>query len=119
VSKETDIVYELKDSTGRRIEIYRDFNYFLEKTKEPPFTKMGVIRNFIVDEKRLLIKWEKFISSYIYKKKLVSTFNLISSYINSIEKDMPPPVTSEDGRNTINLLECIEKSLEQRKMVKL
>jgi hypothetical protein len=40
---------------------------------------------------------------------------MISSYVEAIKKDLPPPISPEEGRNTINLLESIEKSLlEQR-----
>jgi len=47
------------------------------------------------------------------------TYLLISSFINSIEKDLPPPVPPEDGKKTIALLECIEKSLNESKLVTL
>lgn len=117
LSRETEVVYELGDSTGRRMQILWEFDYMLEKSDEPPFTVSKVARNIIVDKKRLLQKWAKFGISYFRKRKMLPTFNLISSYIKSIEKDLPPPVTPEDGRNTINLLECIEKSLDERRPV--
>jgi len=47
------------------------------------------------------------------------TYLLISSFINSIEKDLPPPVPPEDGKKTIALLECIEKSLDKLEPVTL
>ena len=117
VAKETEIVYELRDSTGKRVEIYRDFDFFLDKSESPPFSVGGVVRNFFVDEKRILRKWTRFGLSYFRKRKILPTFNLISNYIKSIEKDLPPPVSPEDGRNTINLLECIEKSLDEQRPV--
>jgi hypothetical protein len=49
----------------------------------------------------------------------LAVFNLINSYINSIKNDLPSPVTAEDGRKTINLLENIKESLEKEKPVKL
>ena len=119
VAKETEIVYELRDSAGKRLQIYRDFDYFLEKSETPPFSVGGVVRNFFVDEKRILRKWVRFGLSYFRKRKILPTFNLISNYIKSIEKDLPPPVSPEDGRNTINLLECIEKSLDKNRPVEV
>lgn len=117
-SKETEIVYELKDVSGKRMQIYRDFNYFLENLEDPPFSVSGVVRNIAVDEKRLLQKWIRFGLSYVRKSKILPGFQLISRYIESIEKDLPAPVTPEDGKNTIQLLECIEKSLNEHKPIK-
>jgi len=117
LSCETEIVYELRDSRGKRVQIYRDFDYFLENLEEPPFTVGKVARNFLVDEKRILQKWMRFGICYFRRRKLLPTFNLISSYIEAIKKDLPPPISPEDGRNTINLLECIEKSLDEQKPI--
>jgi len=119
VSKETDITYEIRDYEGNRYEIYRDFDYFLKKTEEPPFTVSRVFRNILVDEKRLLQKWWNFTKCYFNKRKILSGYNLISSYIHSIEKDVPPPIKPKDGKNTINLLECIEKSLNEERSVSI
>lgn len=119
LSHETEIVYELSDSTGKRVKIYRDFDYFVENMEEPPFTAGGVARNFFVDEKRILQKWVRFGVCYFRKRKLLPTFNLIRNYIESIKNDLPPPVSSEDGTSTINLLECIEKSLSEQRSVPL
>jgi hypothetical protein len=55
--------------------------------------------------------------SYLKKTKRGSHFKLIKTYLESIEKDLPPPVTPEDGRKTIQLLECIKKSLEEQRPV--
>jgi len=117
VAKETEIVYELRDSSGNRAEIYRDFDHSLEKNESPPFSVGGVVRNFFVDEKRILRKWTRFGLSYFRKRKILPVFNLISNYIKSIKEDLPPPILPEDGRNTINLLECIEQSLDEQRPV--
>jgi len=117
LSHETEVIYELRDSTGRRVQIHWEFDYMLENSEDPPFTVGKVAKNFFVDEKRLLQKWARFGDCYFRRRKLLPTFNLINSYIESIEKDLPPPVTPEDGRNTINLLECIEKSLTEKRSV--
>jgi len=119
LSKETDIVYEFNYSNGLRAQIQRDFDYFSEFSEDPPFTVGTVARNILVDEKRILQKWIRFGTCYFKKTKVLPTFNLVSRYIESIKKDLPPPVAPKDGRDTINLLECIEKSLTEREPVRL
>jgi predicted dehydrogenase len=119
LSRETELIYEFRDSAGKRMQIHWDFNYFLENKEEPPFTVGKVIRNVLIDEKRLLQKWTSFGISYFRKAKLLPIANLISKYIESIEKDLPPPVSPQDGKNTINLLECVEKSLDEMRPVSL
>ncbi|MDH5483423.1 MAG: Gfo/Idh/MocA family oxidoreductase [Candidatus Bathyarchaeota archaeon] len=117
VTRETEVIYELRDSKGRRVEINWEFDQMLEKIEDPPFTVGLVARNILVDQKRLIQKWTKFATCYFNGRKLLPTFNLISSYIESIEKDLQPPVSPEDGRNTISLLESIEKSLDEKRPV--
>jgi predicted dehydrogenase len=117
VSRETETIYELRGSNGKRVQIHWEFDYYLEKDLEPPFKVSRLIQNIFVDEKRLLQKWAKLGISFLRRRKLLPTFGLISHYIESIKKDLPPPVLPEDGRNTINLLECIEKSLNESRPV--
>jgi UDP-N-acetylglucosamine 3-dehydrogenase len=114
LSTETDIIYEFRDSTGKRLQIYRDFDYFFEKSATPPFTVGGVSRCYWIDQRRILQKWARFSSSYFKKRKLLPTFNLISTYVEAIIKDQPSPVPAEQGKNTIKLLECIEASLDKK-----
>jgi predicted dehydrogenase len=116
---EFEVVYELRDTGGRRIQIHWEFDYMLENAEDPPFTVGSVAKNFLMDEKRLLQKWGRFGTCFIHKRKLLPTFNLISNYIEAIKKDLPSPVPPEAGRKTINLLECIEKSLDEKRPVSL
>ena len=116
---ETEVVYEFRSSAGRRVQVNWEFDYMFECSEPPPYTVGSVARNMLVDNKRLLQKWTRFGISYFQKRKLLPMFNLISSYIESIKHDLPPPVTPEDGRNTVNLLECIEKSLNEHRVVSL
>ncbi|MGB9914286.1 MAG: Gfo/Idh/MocA family protein [Candidatus Bathyarchaeales archaeon] len=119
LSQETETIYELRDVKGRRVQIHWEFDYSLEKSEEPPFTVSKVVKNFLTDEKRILQKWLRFAICYFRKRKLLPTFNLISSYIEAIRKDLPPPVPPEEGKNTIKLLECIEESLDEKRPVKM
>jgi len=119
VSRETEIVYEMCDSQGKRAQIYRDFDYFLENLADPPISVRGVISGFFADEKRILQKWTKLGFNYLHKKKLIPHFELVTNFVMSIEKDLPSPVTPEDGKKTIDLLECIKNSLDQKQPVKV
>ena len=113
-SKETEIVYEICDSGGRKFQAYRDFDYFIENKAYPPLSAKGVARGFFSDEKRTLQKWAKFGLNYIQKRKMIPHFKLFTKYLESIEKDLPSPVTPEDGRKTIDLLEHIKRSLDEK-----
>jgi predicted dehydrogenase len=117
LQRETEVVYELRDSTGRRIDILWEFDHMLEYAQDPPFTLGLVAKNMLVDEKRLLERWAKFEVCFLRKRKLLPTARLIASYLEAIKKDLPPPVTPEEGRRTINLLESIEQSLIERRSV--
>jgi len=119
VSRETEVVYELRDFTGRRVQIHWEFDYMLENSEDPPFTVGSVLRNIFVDEKRILQKWARFGICYFRRGKLLPTFNLINSYIKAIKRDLPPPVSPEDGRKTINLLECIQRSLDEKRLMSI
>lgn len=114
LSHEIEVVYELRDSTGRRMQINWEYDYMFENSEDPPFTIGLIARNILVDQKRLLQKWARFGTCFLYKRKLLPAFNLISSFVDSIKNDRMPPVTPQDGRNTVKLLECIEASLEKK-----
>ncbi len=116
---ETDIVYEMVDSGGKRLTIFRDFDFLHENSALPPYTSRGVVSSFAADENRVLRKWLRFGSNYIHHRKLLPHMKLISGFIASVQKNLPPPISIEDGRNTIHLLECIEKSLIEKQPVRV
>jgi hypothetical protein len=105
--------------TGKRLKIFRDFDYSHENSALPPYTLRGVISSFAADESRVLGKWLRFAPDYIHHRKMASHTRLISSFIASVRKDLPSPITPEDGRKTINLLECIKKSLDEKKPIRM
>lgn len=117
--RETDIVYEIVDSGGKRLKIFRDFDYSHENSALPPHTSQGVLSSFAADESRVLRKWLRFGSNYIHHGKIMPHFRLISSFISSVQKNQPSPIALEDGRNAIHLLECIEKSLDEKCPIKV
>jgi len=116
-AKEFDIVYEARDKNGRRLELQWEYDYLLEKSRYPEYSKGLVIKNMLSDEKRIINKWANFTNQFIYKRKYSPTYNLIKEYINSLENNLPSPVSAEDGRRTVKLLECIEKSLDEKKPI--
>lgn len=118
VTKETEVYYEICDSTGKKAQIYRNFDQFLENDAEyAPYSVGGVLRGFLTDEKRVLKKWGRFGANYFKGNKLISHFKLMSKFLESIEQDLPSPVTPEDGRKTIQLLESIRESLNTQRPV--
>jgi len=118
VAKESEIIYEIVSSEGKRVQTFLPHGYIIERMQYPPANALDVTRNFLTDLKRLYKKWAKFAVDQI-KKPPSGHFDLIKSYIESLERDCPPPVTGEDGRNTVKLLECIQESLESKKLAPL
>ena len=116
VAKESEIVYSIDSSKGRRVETYLFHGYTVEKTEKKAANWLDVLHNFGTDEKRLFAKWNKFIVDQV-KAPSSGHLGLISKYVESLEKNTSPPVTGEDGRNAIKLLECIQESLSEGKPV--
>lgn len=116
VAQESEIVYEIIDSNGKRAQTFLPHGYVIERTQESPASAAGVVHSFFSDVKRLHKKWAKFAADQI-KKPQFGHLGLISNFIESINEGSPPPVTGEHGRNTVKLLECIEESLNERKPV--
>lgn len=114
-----DVVYEFMDSKGNRIEILWEFDCMFEKSDFPPFNPYLVMKNFLVDEKRVFKKWLRLGLRYFKKRKILPTFNLIQSYVQAIKADSTPPVPPEDGRKTVVLLEAIERSLDTGSPVRI
>ena len=116
VAQEPEIVYEIFGANGRRVQTFLFHGYTIERMQESPANVAGALRNFCTDEKRLFKKWWKFAVDQV-KKPPSGHFDLIRGYVASLEKGVSSPVTGEDGRNAIRLLECIEESLKNQKSV--
>jgi predicted dehydrogenase len=116
VAQESEIVYEIASSKGRRVQTFLFHGYTVEKNERKAAGWGDVLHNFTTDEKRLFAKWRKFLANQV-KKSSSGHLGLIGNYVESLEKNIPPPVTGEDGRNAIRLLECIEESLNQHRPV--
>jgi len=119
VAQEPDIMYEVIDSNGKRVQTFLPYGYIIERTQQALGSVADVARSYFTDEKRLFKKWMKFAKYQVKKlgKPQIGHYYLIRSYVESLEKGSPSPVTGEDGRNAIKLLECIEDSLNEQRAV--
>jgi UDP-N-acetyl-2-amino-2-deoxyglucuronate dehydrogenase len=116
VAKESEIVYEIIGSAGQRLQTYLPHGYIIERMKESQSDLRSVLSNFFSDQARLYKKWGSFAKHQI-RRPTLGHFKLIGAYAESLEKGLPSPVTGEDGRNAIRLLECIDESLKEKKPV--
>jgi UDP-N-acetylglucosamine 3-dehydrogenase len=116
-AKRPEALYELMSSDGRRIHI-ADYDNLLELTEVPG----NFLRGLYLDEKASLKKWVGPIINNLRNRDLMSClphYGLISRFMQSIRDDSDPPVTPEDARKTIQLLECIQESLERNQIVRI
>jgi predicted dehydrogenase len=118
LAKKEEEKFEFIDSKGRKIEIL-NYNFFLEY---PEKREKNLLQGFYWDQKQIIKKWTKFFLTNISNRKLkdcLSQYILFMKFIESIKSDKEPPVTLEDGRKTVRLLETIEKSLSKNEPVKV
>lgn len=118
LAKKEEETFEFIDSKGRKIKIV-NYNFFMEYPEKP---EKNMLQGFYRDQKRILKKWIKFFTTNIHCRKLanaVPQYVLITKFIESIKKDTVPPVTPEDGRKTVRLLEHIEESLDKNEPVQV
>jgi len=116
LAKQTETIYEINSSDGKRAQIL-NFIHLIEQSGNAP---KHVWSGLYLDGKRILKKWIKPVLDGLRKGKLVYClphFSLISSYMESLKNDSPPPVTPEEGKKTIKLLECIEESMNKHRIV--
>lgn len=118
LSKRTEVIFELMSSDGKQMQIL-DYNYLLEMPEKLP---QSFLKGFYLDQKMIVKKWTRTLMQSLRKRGLLAClhhYNLISKYMQSIREDSDPPVKPEEGRKTIQLLECIEESLNKNQPVKM
>jgi predicted dehydrogenase len=118
LAKRHEVVFGLMSTDGKEIKIL-NYDYLMEIPQRSP---QNVIQGFYLDQKAIFKKWIKAVMESLRKRELQAClhhYNLISKYIESLKSGADPPVKPEDGRRAIELLECIEKSLENNKPVRL
>ena len=118
LAKKEEEVFEFIDSKGKKAQVL-NYNFFLEFPEKP---ERNLLQGFYRDQKQTVKKWTKFFLTNIRNRKLtncVPQYTLITKFIESIKNDTDPPVTPEDGRKTVRLLEYIEESLNKNEPVKV
>ena len=118
LAKKEEEKFEFIDIRGRKIEIL-NYNFLLEYSER---SEKSLLQGFYRDQKRTIKKWTRFFLANIRNHKLrgcMPQYILITKFIEAIKNDEEPPVTPEDGRKTVRLLEYIEESLNKNKPVKV
>jgi predicted dehydrogenase len=108
--------FEFIDTNGRKIEII-NYNFFLEDSGK---REKNLLEGFFKDQKRIIKKWTKFFLTNLSKRKIkdcIPQHILLTEFFKSIRNDTDPPVTPEEGRRTVRLLEYIEESLTKNEPV--
>lgn len=109
---------EISYGNGKKVEINLRHDTLIDKSKYQPKWYL----EFYYDEIDLLRSWLKWaFRTLAHQKKGIEHINsklfLMGSYLKSIENNALPPVTPQQGRDTIKLLECIRKSLDTHQVV--
>jgi predicted dehydrogenase len=118
LAKKEEEKFEFIDTKGRKIEII-NYNFFLEDSGK---REKNMLEGFFKDQKQIIKKWTKFFLTNMSNRKLKDCFPqhiLLTEFFKSIRNDTDPPVTPEEGRRTVRLLEYIEESLSKNEPVKV
>ena len=118
LAKKEEIIFELIDSNGKKIQIL-DYNFLLQF---PVKREKHIVQGFYWDQKLIVRKWLKFFTDGLRNYRLqncLPQYILINKFIDSIKNDTDPPVTPQDGRKTVRLLEYIEESLNRNEPIKV
>jgi len=118
LAKKPEITFDFMFSDGKRIQIL-DYINLVELAEKYP---KNDLQGFYWDVKSVIKKWSKIMIESLRKKELlncIAHYNLISKYIQSLKEDLEPPVKPDEGKKTIELLECIEKSLDENQIVRI
>jgi UDP-N-acetylglucosamine 3-dehydrogenase len=118
LSQKVEEIFELIDSKGKKIRIL-NYNFFLQDSEKTP---KHIPQGFYQDLKQITGKWANFFINNLRNYKLLRClphYILITQFIESIKNDGDPPVTPEDGRKTVRLLEYIEESLNKNSPIRM
>jgi len=118
LAKKEERLFELIDSNGKKIQIL-NYNFFLEFPKK---LEKHIVQGFYRDQKLIIKKWVKFLFDNLRNRRIrysLPQYILINKFIDSIKNDLDPPVTPQDGRRTVRLLEYIEESLNKNSPIKV
>lgn len=109
---------QITSQNGNAAKIFISLDSFLDQSK---LINKAPLK-FLTEEKDHLVSWTKATIRSLYHRKryydfINSKYLLMKSYVESLQNKLPPPVSSEEGKDTIVLLECIKESLETEKVV--
>jgi predicted dehydrogenase len=116
LAKKEEIIFELIDSNGKKIQVL-NYNFLLQF---PVKREKHIVQGFYWDQKLIVRKWLKFFIDDLRNYRLqncLPQYILINKFIDSIKNDTDPPVTPQDGRKTVRLLEYIEESLNRNEPI--
>jgi len=116
LTKETEKVYEIDSADGRRAFMIAP----------PPYAAQGyelLTEKSGIAEGNLASQLKKTLRYFVRTKTplgyYIGHFYLISNFIKSLADNSPPPVRPEEGKKAIQLLECIEQSLNSHMAVQV
>lgn len=118
LAQKSEKMFELISPTGKQIKIL-DYDYPVELPEKRP---KSFLQGFYWDQKSIIKKWIKSQLTFIRYHHLLTClpqYIYLNMFINSIKNDTDPPVKPEDGRKTLELLECIEESLNKNQPIKI
>jgi len=118
LAKKEEEKFEFISTKGKKIEIL-NYNFFLEYQEKP---EKNLLQGYYRDQTQIIKKWAKFFLTHVRNRRLISCvpqYILITKFMESLKNDTEPPVTPEDGRKTVRLLEYIEESLNKNEPVKV
>jgi len=118
LAKKKEVIFDLISTSGKQMQILY-YNYYLQFSEKQP---KSFLQGFYWDQKLITKKWINSLVSNLRNRHLLyclPQYILINKYMDTIKNDSDPPVTPEDGRKTVRLLECIEESLNKNKPIKV
>jgi len=118
LAKKEEIIFDFIDAKGKQMQILH-YNHLLEYAEKPP---RRLLQGFYQDQKRVTKKWIKpLFTNFHYRHVLtcLPQYILVNKYMYSIKNDLESPVTPEDGRKTVRLLEYIQESLDKNQPIKV
>ena len=116
-SQKSETVFEFMSADGKRIQVI-NYDLLVDLSRVPK----NFLHGICLDLKIALKRWVGPIFNEIRMRELLGClhhYKLITAFIASIKNDSDPPVTPEDGRRAIQLLECIQESLNTNSPVKI
>ena len=119
ISKEGEKFCEILSTDGKRAKIDLRYDSFVDKSGKRPEGQnlYGEVRKRMKYMFRLVLKPRSFRPPSSFVPYHLGHLRLISSYIESLQNDSPPPVNPVEGKNTTKLLEAIRESLGRKKPI--